>query len=155
MLSPGFTSVGPWVRYGLEFEEGGPSPVNRPSNNFRFGELWSRATFDFLRWSRHPGAWTKKAVARLDSSQSRRRVSLVVGGIIGTRNEITTPKSKPQNPRSRIQNQTPKSKPQNPRPRIQNQNSKIQTQKNPRVYNCYILTSWGKNFLRTRELMDH
>ena len=41
MLSPSFTSVGPWVRYGLEFEDGGPPPVNHPSNNFRFGELWS------------------------------------------------------------------------------------------------------------------
>ena len=81
-----------------------------------------------LMWGQHQGRPT-----RVQTNKSRKRVSLVVGGIIETK-----PNPNPQNPRSRIWNQnskiqTPKIKLQDPNPqnqnsKIQNQNSKIQNQ---------------------------
>ena len=61
-------------------------------------------------WGQHQGRPT-----RVQTNKSRKRVSLVVGGIIETK---PTPKSKFRNPNPKI-----------PRYRIRNQNSKIQTPK--------------------------
>ena len=68
-------------------------------------------------WGQHQGRPT-----RVQTSKSRKRISLVVGGIIETK---PTPKSKPQN--SKIQN--PKSKLQDPKSKLQDPKSKLQDPK--------------------------
>ena len=84
-----------------------------------------------LMWGQHQGRPT-----RVQTNKSRKRVSLVVGGIIETK-----PNPNPQNPRSRIWNQnskiqtpkikTPRSKPQkhklqDPKSKLQDPKSKLQ-----------------------------
>ena len=66
-----------------------------------------------LMWGQHQGRPT-----RLQTNKSRKRVSLVVGGILETKPNPKPPKSKIQNLKSKLQN-----------PNHQNQNSKIQTPK--------------------------
>ena len=69
-----------------------------------------------LMWGQRQGRPT-----RVQTNKSRKRVYLVVGGIIETK-----PNPNPQNPRSKIK--TPRPKIKAPRSKFQNQNSKIQNQ---------------------------
>ena len=100
-------------------------------------------------WGQHQGNPT-----RVQTNKSRKRVSLVVGGIIETK-----PNPNPQNPRSKppkskLQDPNPKnqnSKIQNQSSKIQNQNSKIQNQSS-RIQSRNQGNSQGLNRYQTQRL---